>query len=100
MTEYIAIVDHTSEANKSFSYVHLENNNKAFACAEGARKGFKLDNVYCVHIAKKIKKNTYRSICLVYPGGMVRDTNSVGDIWFDHNFYVSNSDFEKKTQRV
>ena len=95
MTEYIAIADHNAEHNKNFSYVPLKSTNKHFAFAEGARRGFNLEKVYCVHICKKIKKNSYRSIGLIYPSGEIRDVQKE-DHWSNYiDFYVSDNDFEK-----
>ena len=95
MTEYIAIADHNAEYNKSFSYVPLKSTDKAFAFGEGARRGFNLEKVYCVHICKKIKKNSYRSVGLIYPSGEIRDVQKE-EHWSNCiDFYVSDNDFEK-----
>ena len=93
MAEYIAIADHTANSNKSFSYIRLKNTDKAFAFAEGARKGFDLENVYCIHIAKKVKKNVYRSLCLVRQHVTVESKENEKQEWRD--FTVFDNDFEK-----
>lgn len=95
MAEYIAIADHMSEYNKSFSYVRLKSTDKAFAFGEGARRGFYLQKVYCVHICKKIKKNSYRSVGLIYPNGEIRDVQKE-EHWSNCiDFYVPDNEFEK-----
>ena len=95
MAEYIAIADHTAEYNKSFSYVRLKSTDKAFACAEGARRAFNLEKVYCVHICKKVKKDTYHSFCLIYPSGETRDIQKEEHWSNSIDFYVPDVAFEK-----
>ena len=93
MAKYIAIVDHLSGHTKEWSYIKLENTDKAFAFAEGARKGFELEKPYCVHICKRISKrdNRYMSVGLIYQHGTMRsvdDWSEQSKTWqvFDFQF--------------
>ena len=51
MAEYIAIVDHLAGHTKEFSYIRLENTDKAFAFAEGSS----------IMLKVQAQKNTQRS---------------------------------------
>ena len=97
-SEYIAVVDHLTEYEKAFSFIRLENTDKAFAFAEGARKGFALNKPYCVHICKRISKRDikYMSVGIVYPHGTIRGVED----WADNTktWQVWDFQFEKKPQ--
>ena len=76
--KYAVAVDHKAYHSKSFTYLKLENTDKAMAFAEGAVKGFAQENVFAVHILKQVRKNTFASIALIHADGSIGETNTFG----------------------
>ncbi len=72
--KYAVAVDHKAGFRKNWTFIKLENIDKAMAFAEGTIKGFAKEEVYCIHIIKKVRKNKWESIARIYPGGTVEDT--------------------------
>lgn len=109
--KYITIARHQEALHgKLWSYIALDSTNRQMAIAEGSRKGFKIDEPFCVHIAKRINqrgRTMYKSILRVFRSGLVQDTSTVPYCnWFveysDINFAqrrITNK-FEKQVQDV
>lgn len=73
MSKYAVAVDHNASSGKGWTFIKLENTDKAMAFAEGTIKGFTRDQVFCVIIIKKIRKNKWQCIARIYPNGKVED---------------------------
>lgn len=71
--KYAVAVDHKAGFTKNWTFIKLENTDKAMAFAEGTVKGFAKDEVFCINILKKVRKGKWMSIARVYPGGTVED---------------------------
>lgn len=95
MSKYIVAVDHRAGYGKSWSYLKLGNTDKAMAFAEAAVKGFKQEQVFCLVILKRIKKNTYTALVRIYPDGNVNDITN--ETWVD-NWIVCDSEFVKENK--
>lgn len=79
--KFIAIASHhNSPDGKLWSFVALDNTTEKLAIAEGVRKGFAIDDPFCIHIAKKVwkqdGKQVYKSFLRVYRDGVVHDTST------------------------
>lgn len=86
--KYITIVSHhltvsssrLTSGDKLWSYIALRNSDKQMAIAEGVCRGFRDDETFSIHIAKKIRKQdgkaTYKSIMRVFFDGEVNDTSA------------------------
>lgn len=93
MNFYIAI-DHTSEHNKAWSYMKFEPGLTEKLTVREIRNWLirhmkDLENVWCVHIMKRTKKDTYKSVELVKPDGCSYETND--NMGFVHDFHFSDN---------
>lgn len=85
--KYIVAVSHyftvssslPTSHGKKWSYIALRNSDKHMAIAEGVCRGFGDDEIFSIHIAKKVRKQdgkaTYKSIMRVFFDGEVNDTS-------------------------
>ena len=91
MNFYLAI-DHTSENPQDWTYRKLEPGLSDKLTVREVRNWIithmkDFQNVWCIHIMKRSKKNTYKSLELVKPDGCSYETNDnmgfVYDLYFN-----------------
>jgi hypothetical protein len=66
------------------------------AFAEAAVKGFKQEEVYCLIVLKRLKKNTYTHLVRIYPNGNVNDITN--ESYGLDNWIVRDNEFVKENK--
>ena len=95
MNYYIAI-DHTSQHNKAWTFIELKPGLTAKLNVREVRNWLirhmkDFENVWCIHIMRRTKKDTYESLEYVKPDGCSYETKDPMAFVYDFHFNESNS---------